>query len=100
MRAAYAARCRLVSSILDAHGLAYSTPRGAFYTMVDISPSGLDDLDVSRRLVAEHRVAVAPGTAFGPGSGHFVRLSLASADDVLREGTTRVAAAINTWASA
>jgi aspartate/methionine/tyrosine aminotransferase len=97
MRAAYAARSRLVSSILDQHGLRYSTPRGAFYTMVDISPSGIDDLSFVRRLVAERRVAVAPGTAFGPESGRYVRVSLASDDDTLRNGVSRLAAAVGDW---
>lgn len=99
MRGAYAARSRLASGILDEHGLRYSTPRGAFYTMVDISPSGIDDLTFVRRLVAERRVAVAPGTAFGPASGRYVRVSLASDDDTLREGVGRLAAAVGEWAS-
>lgn len=100
MRTAYAARCRLVSGILQQHGIAHSTPRGAFYTMVDISPSGVDDLTFAQRLIAERRVAVAPGTAFGPASGHFVRLSLASSEEILRTGAERVASAVADWASA
>jgi aspartate aminotransferase len=48
----------------------YAPPAGAFYAFIRIE--GLtDSLELARRLVLHHRVAVAPGSAFGPaGEGH------------------------------
>jgi aspartate/methionine/tyrosine aminotransferase len=100
MRTAYADRCALVTGILDDHGVAYSRPTGAFYTMIDISRSGMSDLEFVSRLIHERRVAIVPGSAFGPDSGHFARVSLAASHDDLRVGITRVAEAINEWGPA
>jgi aspartate/methionine/tyrosine aminotransferase len=98
MRQAYAERSALVTGILDDHGIAYSRPTGAFYTMVDISKAGMPDVELVSRLINERRVAIVPGSAFGPGSGNFARVSLASSPEALRVGITRVAEAINEWA--
>ncbi|NCG24619.1 MAG: aminotransferase class I/II-fold pyridoxal phosphate-dependent enzyme [Actinobacteria bacterium] len=100
MRAAYARRSMLVTGILDDHGVAYSRPTGAFYTMIDVSPSGMLDVDFISRMISERRVAIVPGSAFGPTSGNFARVSLAASEDDLRIGITRVAEAINEWGSA
>ena len=42
-------------------------------------------------LLRHQRVAVAPGTAFGPAGGGWVRLSLAAETEDLREGARRLA---------
>lgn len=42
------------------------------------------------RLLADHRVAVAPGEGFGERGRGFARLSLATADDLLDEGLRRL----------
>jgi len=99
MRAAYTQRSKLVTDILDDHGVAYSRPTGAFYTMIDVSPSGLLDVDFVSRMISDRRVAIVPGSAFGPASSNFARVSLAASEDDLRVGITRVAEAINEWGS-
>jgi aminotransferase len=64
-------------------------PEGTFYAWWPL-PEGL----TAERLLAEQRVAVAPGEGFGArGDGH-VRLSLALADADLEEGADRLAAAV------
>ena len=64
-------------------------PEGTFYAWWPL-PDGL----TPERLLAEHRVAVAPGEGFGArGAGH-ARLSLAVADVDLEEGVARLAAAL------
>ena len=63
MRAAYSRRCTLVTDILDSHDVAYSRPTGAFYTMIDVSRSGMSDVDFASRMIAERRVAIVPGSA-------------------------------------
>lgn len=97
MRAAYASRARLVTGILDHHDVPYARPSGAFYTMVDVTRSGLTDVDFVSRMITDKRVAVVPGSAFGPDSGSFVRVSLASSEEDLTAGVTRLAEAVNEW---
>lgn len=97
MRRSYRKRRDLVCGLLEAEGIPCVRPAGAFYLMADVSRSGLDDLAFARRLVLERGVAVVPGAAFGPGSGAYVRISLASAADLLLEGVSRLAEAVNTW---
>lgn len=97
MRSAYAARAKLVTKILDTFDVPYARPTGAFYTMVDITRSGLSDVDFVSRMITEKRVAVVPGSAFGPNSGAFVRMSLASSEEDLTKGATRLSEAINDW---
>ena len=50
-------------------------------------PSGL----TPERLLAEHRVALAPGEGFGPSGAGWARLSLAVTDEVLDAGIERLA---------
>ena len=97
MRKSYHERRDLVIDLLEEEGIPYVRPTGAFYLMVDVSGSGLDDLQFARRLVLERGVATVPGTTFGPDSGAYVRVSLATATDPLLEGVNRLAEAIKTW---
>ncbi len=99
MRSAYASRARLVTKILDDHGIPYARPTGAFYTMVDISGARMSDLDFVSRMITERRVAVVPGSAFGPESGNVVRVSLASSESDLQNGVTRLASAVSDWSN-
>lgn len=99
MRGAYKKRAALVTGILDDQGVPFARPTGAFYTMVDIRKSGMSDLDFVSRMITERQVAVVPGSAFGPNSGAFVRVSLASSEDDLRNGVGRLADAVNQWGS-
>jgi L-glutamine---4-(methylsulfanyl)-2-oxobutanoate aminotransferase len=65
-------------------------PEGTFYAWWPL-PEGL----TAERLLAEQRVAVAPGEGFGSrGAGH-VRLSLALSDEDLEEGADRLAAVLD-----
>ena len=74
-------------------------PRGAFYVVVDTSATGMDGYDFARRLIREHRVAVALGETFGPGGSGMIRISLATAMDDLVEGVTRLTGAVGSWSS-
>ena len=91
MRDAYRHRRDLVTEFLSGRGIPHVRPRGAFYLMVDVSGSGSTGMDFVLRLLKEKQVAVVPGDTFGPGSGRFVRVSLATAPDLLMEGVERLA---------
>jgi aspartate/methionine/tyrosine aminotransferase len=94
MRSAYHRRRDAALTDLAARGIPAYRPDGAFYVWLDVSASGLRSDEFARRLVAEAGVAVAPGTAFGPGGEGHVRLSIANGDDSIREGVGRIADAL------
>ncbi len=97
MRAAYQHRRDLVTDLLSSRDITHIRPRGAFYLMIDVSASGNNGADFVHRLLGEKRVAVVPGDTFGPDSGRFVRISLATATEPLLEGVNRIADAIHDW---
>jgi aspartate aminotransferase/aminotransferase len=88
MRAAYRERRDLVAAVLGPR-LA-SVPAGAIYALVDVSAAGRDSYAVAKRLLAEAGVATAPGETFGASGGGIVRISIATAPDLLAEGCRRI----------
>lgn len=71
MVAEYDRRRRVMVDGLNGMGLECFEPKGAFYAFPSIRDTGLDDETFAERLLAEERVAVVPGSAFGAcGAGH------------------------------
>ena len=91
MNEAYRRRRDAVVDILREADLFISEPKGAFYCMADVSPSGMSSRDFAFKLLRERGVSVAPGSAFGQVATGAVRISLASSDQDLREGVGRLA---------
>jgi aminotransferase len=90
MRAEYDRRRRLLVDGLNGLGLRTFEPRGAFYAFPQITATGLDSETFAQRLLEEERVAVVPGSAFGPsGEGH-VRACYATAYEQLEEALVRI----------
>jgi len=61
---------------------------GTFFVWLRL-PDGL----TAERLLAEHRVAVAPGEGFGPSGAGWARISLAVSDETIALGAERLAEA-------
>lgn len=97
MRESYKGRSALVKEILDQHQIPYVPPKGAFYIMVNIGQTKMADMDFVSRMINENRVAVVPGSAFGPTTSSFVRISLASSEQALTDGVSRLSQAIQKW---
>jgi aminotransferase len=90
MRAEYDRRRRLLVDGLNALGLDTFEPRGAFYAFPRISSTSLSDEQFTERLLTEERVAVVPGSAFGPsGAGH-VRICYATSYEGIEEALRRI----------
>ena len=90
MRTEYDRRRRLIVSGFNDLGLTCFEPRGAFYAFPQITATGMDDQTFADRLLHEERVAVVPGSAFGPsGTGH-VRASYATAYEQIEEALERI----------
>ena len=81
------------TALLDARGLRYLAPTGAFYLWIDVShASGGDVVAWCERFLDEQSVAVAPGSAFGASGEGWVRVCVASDKAELLEGLSRLPA--------
>jgi aspartate/methionine/tyrosine aminotransferase len=80
---------RLVSEALAGlNGVRYAAPVGSFYAFVGIE--GLtDSLDLAKRLVERHKVAVAPGGAFGAAGEGSLRICFAQSPELLTRAMGR-----------
>ena len=94
MVAAYRERRDEVCRRLAAAHVPALPPSGAFYVWADVRASALPSRDFAFALLRERGVAVAPGTAFGPGGEGFVRISLATEPAALYEGIDRIVTAL------
>jgi aminotransferase len=90
MRSEYDRRRRLIVGGLNQLGLATFEPRGAFYAFPSIAAAGMDDETFAQKLLEEEKVAVVPGSAFGPGGQGFVRCSYATAYEKIEEALRRM----------
>jgi aspartate/methionine/tyrosine aminotransferase len=92
--AQYAASRRTVLDRLPDLGWSRVAPAdGAFYVYADVSGDGMDSRTWCARLLDEAGVALTPGTDFDGVAGHdWVRLSFASAPEVVAEAVDRVVA--------
>ncbi len=90
MRNEYNRRRRLIVGGLNELGLKTFEPFGAFYAFPSIAASGLDENLFAERLLQEERVAVVPGSAFGPSGAGFVRCSYATAYEDIEEALRRI----------
>lgn len=70
--------------------LSYVKPEGAFYILVNISKTGLGSSEFADKLLADKKVAVVPGIAFG--DDETIRISYATSMENIEEGLKRLAA--------
>ncbi|MGD8400510.1 MAG: aminotransferase class I/II-fold pyridoxal phosphate-dependent enzyme [Bacillota bacterium] len=90
MVAEYNRRRRFLVHGLNAIGLTCFEPKGAFYAFPAISRSGLTSQVFCERLLAEEKVAVIPGAAFGNSGEGFIRCSYAASLEDLQEALRRM----------
>jgi len=86
----YDRRRRLIVDGFNHIGLPTFEPRGAFYAFPKVSVTGLDDETFANRLLAEEKVAVVPGNAFGAGGAGFVRACYATSYNQIEEALRRI----------
>ncbi len=85
LTAEYTQRRNLFLSYLDRLGLPYTSPEGAYFVLVDISPCGFsDDFAFCRWLAEEIGVAAVPGSVFfhNP-EPRYVRLHFSKREETL-----------------
>ena len=92
MRDSYDKRRKFVLHSLEEIGLQCFEPKGAFYAFPSVKSTGLDAETFANDLLAQQKVAVVPGNAFGQFGENNVRISYATSMNALSEAFDRMAA--------
>jgi len=95
MKEEYDARRRFLLDGFRKLGLECFEPKGAFYMFPCIKSTGLTSEEFCEQLIRQERVAVIPGSAFGPGGEGFVRACYAASMKDLAEALKRMERFIN-----
>ncbi len=95
----YDRRRRLMVKGLNDIGLPCFEPKGAFYAFPSIAGTGLSSEEFAERLLAEEKVVVVPGSAFGPGGEGHVRCCYATATSDIQEALRRMGRFVERYAS-
>lgn len=90
MREQYHRRRDLVVRRFREAGLGCHSPRGAFYAFPRVAGTGKTEREFAYGLLEQQRVAVVPGSAFGPDGAGFVRASFATGYEQLIEACDRI----------
>lgn len=92
LTADYTRKRDLFLGYLDAAGLSYTTPQGAYYVMVDCSEFKVtDDNEFCRWLAREVGVAAVPGSSFfREPVNHLIRLHFSRSEEILAETGKRL----------
>ena len=89
----YREHLEAATALLDARGIAYLRPQGAFYLWIDVShASGGDVATWAAEFLLQQRVSVAPGSAFGEAGEGWIRVCVAAERALLLEGLSRLPA--------
>lgn len=92
MRESYNQRRRFLLHAFKEMGLKCFEPYGAFYMFPCIKEFGMTSEEFAERLLAEEKVAVVPGTAFGDCGEGFLRISYAYSLDNLKIALEKIGA--------
>lgn len=92
LRADYTSRRAVLISYLQQTGLDFTTPEGAYYVMVDVSPLGYaDDVVCCEWLAREIGVAAVPGSSFfARDERRYIRLHFAKREATLHQAGERL----------
>ncbi|WP_206221227.1 aminotransferase class I/II-fold pyridoxal phosphate-dependent enzyme [Weissella sagaensis] len=91
MRDAYSTRRDYILATLDDLGFITVKPEGAFYIYTKIAPDlEQDDEKFAYDLAERGLVAAVPGSYFGPGGEHYLRLSYATSMAEIKQGMTNL----------
>jgi aminotransferase len=86
----YNRRRRFMVKRLNDIGLPCFEPKGAFYAFPSIKVTGMNSEEFAEKLLREEKVAVVPGTAFGPYGEGFVRCCYATSLPNIEEALKRI----------
>ncbi|MFV0413686.1 MAG: pyridoxal phosphate-dependent aminotransferase [Oscillospiraceae bacterium] len=84
-------RLQLLNGLEKIEKLRFVRPYGAFYTMVDVSATGLSGMAFAEKLLEEKKVATVPAVGLGAHCQNFIRISYAASEADIDEGLLRIA---------
>ncbi|HJJ42211.1 MAG TPA: aminotransferase class I/II-fold pyridoxal phosphate-dependent enzyme [Methanocorpusculum sp.] len=91
----YRIRRNLFVKGLNDIGLPCHLPKGAFYAFPSIKGTGLTDKEFAERLLKEQKIAVIPGSAFGPSGVGYIRTCYAVDRRKLSEALRKIGEFVN-----
>ncbi len=86
----YDKRRKFIVKSLNGLGMRTSMPSGAFYAFSNIEKFGMNSREFARKLLHESRVAVIPGTEFGPFGEGYIRCSFATNFEKIKTALERM----------
>jgi len=86
----YNRRRRFMVKRLNEIGLSCFEPKGAFFAFPCIKGTGMNSEEFAEKLLLKEKVAVVPGTAFGPCGEGFVRCCYATSLPDIEEALRRM----------
>lgn len=90
MKREYRRRRDFIVDGLNNIGLGCHKPQGAFYVFPSIKSTGLTSQEFATSLLKKEKVAVVPGTAFGPSGEGYVRMAYAASLENIKEALSRI----------
>lgn len=85
---------RLVDRWAKEHHLGFTMPQGCFLCWLDLSPAGLTDQEIQKKIIVGQEVVCVPGPWFGPGGEGHLRLNIGCPCSILEEALRRIASAL------
>lgn len=96
MKREYKRRRDFIVDGLNNIGLECHKPQGAFYVFPSIKSTGLTSMEFATSLLKKEKVAVVPGTAFGPSGEGYVRMAYAASLGNIKEALAKISHFIST----
>ncbi len=99
MRQTYDGRRKAICEGLDAIGMSYAEPQGAFYVYANVASLGLGITAGAfcERLLADGHVMMYPGTIYGDHTDDFVRMSMTQPVDRIKIAMKRMADVVESF---
>ena len=94
MRDEYQTRRDYIVGRFNDMGLKCHLPKGTFYAFPSVKIAGMSSADFARKALELEKVAVVPGSAFGPSGEGFVRASFSTSYENLIEAADRLERAV------
>lgn len=83
-----------VDAINAIPGMSCVKPKGAFYIFINIKKLGKGSDEMAAYLLEKAKIALVPGSVFGPGGEGYLRMSFANSYDNIVEGCKKMAEAV------
>ena len=95
IRTTFDERRRVLCQGLDAMGIPYAEPQGAFYVYARVAETGVPATEFCERLLRDGRVMIFPGKIYGDYTDDYARLSMTQPVPRIHEALGRMAEVVS-----